>query len=277
MTPKVCITIPFYANLAYLDAALRSLVSQTDDEWTAIVVDDASAELGARRMVAELDDDRIRYVRNDTNLGIAANFDRCLELGSEAAEIVTIFHADDLLEPGFVAAVRSAHRTFPAAACVATRVTVIDADGRQKRTLADVVKNALWPRRLPFVLEGDRGLARVMHGLFFYCPAVSYRVDLLPPLHFDRRWRQVMDLDLFARVLLAGGTIALVPEREYRFRRHDASASAQNWRSFVRATEETEVIGEIVGAARRQQWSRTVRAGRLRLTVRLNEWLSRRR
>jgi glycosyltransferase involved in cell wall biosynthesis len=277
MTPTVCITIPFYANLAYLGAALRSLIAQTDVDWTAIVVDDASAELGARRLVAELDDERVRFTRNDTNLGIAANFNRCLELGRETAEIVTIFHADDVLEPGFVAAIRSAHRTFPAAACVATRVTVIDADGRPKRSLADSVKRALWPRRLPFMLEGDRGLARVMHGLFFYCPAVSYRVDLLPPLHFDGRWRQVMDLDLFARVLLGRGSIALVAEREYRFRRHDASASAQNWRSFVRATEETAVIGEIVAAARQQQWPRTVRAGRLRLTVRLNEWLSRRR
>ncbi|MEP7113940.1 MAG: glycosyltransferase [Ilumatobacteraceae bacterium] len=277
MTPRVCITIPFYANLGYLEAALRSLVAQTDDDWSAIVIDDASPEPGARQLVAELGDDRVRYMCNDRNLGIAANFNLCLELGRAAAEMVAIFHADDLLEPGFVAAIRSAHCAFPAAACVATRVTVIDADGRPTRTLADSVKRVLWPRRLPFVLAGDRGLARVMHGQFFYCPAVSYRVELLPPLHFDGRWRQVMDLDLFARLLLGGGSIALVPERAYRFRRHDASESALNWRSFVRATEETEVIGEIVGAARRQQWPRTVRAGRLRLTVRLNEWLARRR
>ena len=99
------------------------------------------------------------------------------------------------------------------------------------------------------VLEGDRGLARMMHGLFFYCPAASYRVDLLPAVRFDDRWKQVMDLDLFARVLLGGGSIALIPDKAYRYRRHDASASATNTRSSVRAKEEAAVIREIVAAA----------------------------
>jgi glycosyltransferase involved in cell wall biosynthesis len=276
VTPRICITIPFYANLSYLEAALDSLTAQTDAEWTAVVVDDASAELAARQLVVALGDDRIGYVRNASNLGIAANFNRCLEVGGEAGEIVAIFHADDVLEPGYVAAIRSAHQRFPTAACVAPRVTVMDSDGRPTHTLADSVKRLLWPRRLPFVLEGDRGLARLMHGQFFYCPAVSYRIDLLPALRFDERWRQVMDLDLYARVLLAGGSIALVPERVYRYRRHNAAASAHHSKSSIRATEENTVLREIVAVARRQRWSRTARAGRLRVTVRLNHWWTRR-
>jgi glycosyltransferase involved in cell wall biosynthesis len=275
--PGVCITIPFYSNLSYLAAALQSLLTQTDTDWTAIVIDDASPEIGAREHVIGLGDRRLRCVRNSTNLGIAANFNRCLDLGREVADIVTIFHADDVLEPGYVAAIRSAHRKFPTATCVAPRATVIDADGRRTRTLPDSVKRVLWPRKLPMVLEGDRGLARVMHGLFFYCPAASYRVDLLLTVRFDGRWKQVMDLDLFARVLLADGSIALIPERAYRYRRHDAAATAQNTRSSVRATEEAAVIREIVAAAARRRWTRTVRAGRLRVTVRLNDWWSRRR
>ena len=62
------------------------------------------------------------------------------------------------------------------------------------------MKRALWPRKFPATLAGDQGLARLMRGLFFYCPSVSYRVDLLPELRFDPRWRQVMDLDLYARI-----------------------------------------------------------------------------
>lgn len=275
MTPSICITIPFHDNLAFLEAALRSLESQTDADWTAIVVDDASAERGVRQRVGLLGDDRIQYVRNESNLGIAANFDRCLELGRQVAEVVAIFHADDELEPGYVDAIRSAHRTFPRAACVAPRATVIGADGRPTRTLTDSVKRLLWPRHLPFVLEGDRGLARLMHGQFFYCPAVSYRVDLLPALRFDARWRQVMDLDLYARVLLAGGSIALVPDRVYRYRRHAGAASADNLRSSVRTTEENGLVGEIVDEARRRCWRRSVGAGRLRVTVRFNHWWSR--
>lgn len=272
MTPSICVTIPFHSNLTYLEAALRSLTAQTDRDWAAIVVDDASTESGALDLVAALDDQRVRYLRNASNLGIAANFNHCLELGRRVAEIVTIFHADDMMEPGYIAAIRAAHRDFPTVACVAPRATVIDSDGHPARTMADSVKRLLWPRGLPVVLEGDRGLSRLMHGQFFYCPSMSYRVDLLPALRFDERWRQVMDLDLYARILLSGGSIALVPDRVYRYRRHAGTASAKNSKSLVRSTEESETIQEVVVAARALAWRRTVRAGRLRLTVRLNNW-----
>jgi glycosyltransferase involved in cell wall biosynthesis len=273
--PGVCITIPYYSNQSYLDAALQSLLAQTDTDWTAIVIDDASPEAGARDLALAFGDRRIRCVRNATNLGIARNFNRCLELGGEVADIVTIFHADDVLEPTYVGAIRSAHQAFPNATCAAPRATVIDKEGRPTRTVADLVKRALWPRKLPVVLEGDSGLARMMHGLFFYCPSVSYRIDLLPDVRFDDRWQQVMDLDLFARVLLADGSIVLVPDKAYRYRRHSASASATNSRSLVRATEEAAVISEIVAAAAERGWVQTVRAGRMRVTTRLNRWWSR--
>ena len=266
---RICIAVPYYSNLEYLDVALRSIVAQSDQQWTAVVADDAP-EPGAAELVASIGDWRIRYVRNEQNLGVSGNFNRCLELGAAAAEIVAVFHADDVLEPDYVAAVRSAHQAFPTATCVAPRVTVIDHLGVPTRTIADSVKRLLWPRRLPATLVGDRGVAKLMRGLFFYCPSVSYRVDLLPELRFDGRWRQVMDLDLYARVLLGGGSIVAVSERVYRYRRHDATMTAQNSRSLVRLEEEIAVSREVSAAARNIGWRRSARSARLRLTVRLN-------
>jgi len=268
--PRLCLTIPFFCNLDYLQVALRSLIGQSDPQWTAIVVDDASPEGGAEAAVAALGDVRVRYVRNEKNLGVAANFNRCLDLGAAEAEIVTVFHADDMLEPGYVATIRAAHRMVPTATCVAPRVTVVDERGMPSRTLGDSVKRLLWPRHLPTTLVGDDGLARLMHGLFFYCPSVSYRVDLLPEPRFDDRWQQVMDLDLYARVLLDAGSIVLVPDRVYRYRRHGATMTAQNSRSLVRLEEEVAVCREVSAAARNKGWARSARAALLRLTVRLN-------
>ena len=268
--PRLCLAIPYFSNLDYLDVALRSLTVQSDPQWTAIVVDDASPNGGAEELVAALGDGRVRYVRNEKNLGVAVNFNRCLELGAAAAEIVAVFHADDVLEPDYVSAVRSAHGAFPEATCVAPRVTVIDHLGVPTRSIADSVKRMLWPRRLPATLAGDRGLAKLMRGLFFYCPSVSYRVELLPALRFDERWRQVMDLDLYARVLLGGGSIVVVPDRVYRYRRHDATMTAQNSRSLVRLEEEVAASREVGAAARSIGWRRSVRSARLRVTVRLN-------
>src|SRR4051794_11897159 len=79
-----------------------------------------------------------------------------------------------------------------------------------------------------------------------------------------------MDLDLYARILLAGGSIVLVPERVYRYRRHSATMTAQNSRSLVRLEEEVAVSREIAAAARRIGWVRSARSASLRVTVRLN-------
>ena len=267
---RVCVAIPFFSNLDYLRVALRSLVAQTDVMWTAVVVDDCSPEVGAQAVVAALGDPRVRHTRNERNLGVAGNFSRCLELGAVDAEIVVVFHGDDELETGYVGALRAAHLAFPDATCVAPRVTVVDATGRPTRTLADSVKSALWPRQLPTTLVGDRGLARMMCGLFFYCPSVSYRVSLLPELRFDERWRQVMDLDFYSRILLGGGSIALIPDRAYRYRRHNDTMTAHNSRSLVRLEEEVAVSREVSVAARAMGWRRSARTAQLRPTVRLN-------
>src|SRR3954468_7475301 len=267
---QVCLAIPFFSGLDYLSLALGSLLNQSDRSWTAIVVDDASPDDGAQALVDELRDPRVRYVRNERNLGVAANFNRCIELASAEAPIAVVFHADDQLDSGYVAAIRAGHRSFPDATCVAPRVNVIDHDGKPARTLADTTKAMLWPRHLPTVLEGDAGLAKMMRGQFFYCPSVSYRVELLPGLRFDTRWRQVMDVDLYSRVLIEGGSIALVADRVYRYRRHAETMTAANSRTLVRLGEETEVCREMAATAGAKGWRRSSRAGRLRVTVRLN-------
>ena len=269
-TLRVCITLPFFSNLDYLDLALRSLLAQTDTDWKAIVVDDASPERGAAEVVARLDDSRVRFTRNDHNLGISGNFNRCLELGSEQADLVAVLHADDMLEPEYVATMRRAHATFPQATCIAPMVSVIGSSGRASRTLGDSVKQWLTPRSLPATFSGDEGLAKLMRGLFFYCPAVSYRVDLLSGVRFDGRWRQVMDLDFYARVFLGGGSIVCVPDRVYRYRRHEATMTAQNSRTLVRLEEEVSISREVAEEARARGWRRAARAARLRVTIRLN-------
>jgi len=269
-TPRICIALPFFSNLGYLESALRSLIEQTDRDWTAIVVDDASPELGAEDVVARLGDRRIRALRNESNLGLSGNFNRCLELAAAEAELVAVLHADDELEPGYVAAMRRAHISFPAATCVAPRVSVIGHSGESNRTLGDSVKQLMWPRTLPATFVGDQGLARLMHGLFFYHPAVSFRVELLPAPRFDERWRQVMDVDLYSRILLEGGSIVFVSDRVYRYRRHDATMTAQNSRSLVRLAEEVIVSREVSAAAQRKGWTHAASAARLRLTVRLH-------
>ncbi|MFT3853907.1 MAG: glycosyltransferase family 2 protein [Ilumatobacteraceae bacterium] len=260
-TSTIGFGIPFFANRDYLRETLGSLLQQSDEDWTAVVIDDCSPEAGAAEIVAEIDDPRLRYVRNHHNLGIAANFDRCL--AAPGTGIVAVLHADDILEPGYVAAVRAAHADRPDAAVFAPMVTVIGASGDPASTVADRHKLRLWPRDQRIDLSGDRGLARLMSGFFLYFPAFSYRITLLPRPAFDARWTQVMDVDLVARLLLDGGTILVDRTPLYRYRRHEGTMTAQNTKVFTRLREETDIAYEVMNAARAQGWTHTARAARL--------------
>jgi glycosyltransferase involved in cell wall biosynthesis len=267
--PDYWVLVPFYDNLDFLRQTLQSVVAQTDPKWRAIVVDDSPIDRGVHAVIEALDDERIAVVRNETNLGVAGSFNRCFELAVErGAELAMILHADDLLEPGYVAVVRAAHAAAPDATCVAPKVTVVGADGQRRRSVPDTVKRWLWPRNLDR-LAGERGLQLLLRGQFFYCPAVSYRLSLLSLPAWNQRWTQVMDLELYGRTLLSGGSIVLEPAPVFRYRRHDQSMTQLNSATMMRTVEETEVCRMLAGEAERLGWRRAAREGRLRVTVRL--------
>ena len=63
------------------------------------------------------------------------------------------------------------------------------------------------------------GLRRLMHGQFFHCPAVSYRLAPVADPAWNERWRQVMDLELYAD---CSWVAPLRPRARvcFRYRRH---------------------------------------------------------
>ena len=269
------VVVPFYADLGLLRQTLDSLMAQDDPDWVAVVIDDspwpADVALEVAALVDGYGDVRLQRERSRDNLGVARTFNRAFAIALErGVDVVTILHADDLLEPNYIATVRAAHAAHPQAVCVAPMVTVIDADGVPTMPLADRVKALMWPRRLG-ELRGERGLALLLRGQFFYCPAVSYRVsavrDGVVP-RWNDQWGQVMDLELYARTLLAGGSIVLCKQRVYRYRRHRASATERNSVTLLRSEEETALCRGLVVEARQRGWHRAARAGRRRVAVR---------
>jgi hypothetical protein len=116
-------------------------------------------------------------------------------------------------------------------------------------------------------------LQLLLRGQFFYCPAVSYRWALLEQPAWDPRWRQVMDLMLYGRVILGGGSVELEPTHVFRYRRHAASETQKNSATLSRTEEETAACRELAAAAGQLGWRRARRAGLARTTVRLQSLL----
>ncbi len=100
--PLLSIVIPVYNvhNEDWLRRCIESvLIQDRGPEWADIViVDDASSHDTARR-VAEGYGSRIKYRRNDANLGLIANHNHCLNIS--AGKFIHFLHQDDFIEPEF--------------------------------------------------------------------------------------------------------------------------------------------------------------------------------
>lgn len=275
--------VPFYQGIDYLMQLLQSIRAQTDPNWLAIIVDDASTGAGADKAIAALSDDRIIYVRHDEHGGIATNLNRCLaaveafgrepQSGIDQAALAALVHADDVLQPQFVAHARAMFAAHPDAVAIAPRANVIDADGTRTRPFGDRVKALLWPRSPVHRLNGDRGTARLLRGFFLYFPAITYQPRLMADMKFDPRWNQVLDVDLLVRLLRSGATIVADRTTTYSYRRHEASATSANTRSLLRFDEESRLWQEIADEARLRHGTAARRlrhTAQLRCVVRLS-------
>ncbi|WP_051538017.1 glycosyltransferase family 2 protein [Butyrivibrio proteoclasticus] len=86
----VSVIITTYNRSHILPRAIRNMLGQTYQNIELIVVDDASSD-GTKEAVETIKDDRLRYIRNDNNIGVS----HARNLGIEAARGTYIVYQDD--------------------------------------------------------------------------------------------------------------------------------------------------------------------------------------
>jgi glycosyltransferase involved in cell wall biosynthesis len=82
-TPKISVGLPVYNGEAYIGKAIQSILDQSYPDFELIISDNASTDATEQicRDFAERDR-RIRYFRNEVNIGAARNHNRVFELAS---------------------------------------------------------------------------------------------------------------------------------------------------------------------------------------------------
>jgi glycosyltransferase involved in cell wall biosynthesis len=92
----VTIAIPTYNRSDLLVRAVKSALAQDHASVEVLVSDNASTDDTPQRM-AEIQDPRLRYVRQTRNLGMVGNFNYCLEAAK--GDLFLMLSDDDLMEP----------------------------------------------------------------------------------------------------------------------------------------------------------------------------------
>lgn len=216
--PRISVCIPAYNAVAYLRAAVRSVLDQTYQDFEIVIVDDASWD-GTMDSIRDLSDPRIRRFSNPSNLGGGANWDRAVERSH--GRLIKLLCSDDLLYPS----------------CLEEQVRILD-DARW----ADVGLVCCW--RDVIDARGRRLLSRKSPGLQGYVPrrkalrkivrsgtnplgepaAVLFRRELLEKTGpFDGSNPFVLDINMWSRMLLHSG-LYLLPKTLCAFR-----VSPESW------------------------------------------------
>ena len=265
----VHVLLPYWGKPELLDLAVDSVLAQSDPDWRLTIVDDHHPSLRARMTYDKHPDARITYLRNEENLGVTGNFERCRTLAD--GDLVVFLGSDDYLLPDYVAQLRRARTEHPRATIVQPGVGVVDSQGQPSFGMSDRVKAWLVPRRpRPFTLAGEELAASLLRGNWLYWPSLAFDRSAVARHRFRQDLPIVLDLAFVMDMVLDGAELVVLEEITFCYRRHDDSASSMSFLQGSRFDDEWQFYRELTDRLETRGWSRAASVGRRRVVSRLH-------
>ena len=214
--PRVTIAIPLFNKERYIAQTLASALGQSYRDIEVLVVDNCSTDASVDIVEAN-HDDRIRLVRQSTNIGMVGNFNSAIE--HSRGEFVKLLCADDLLAPESVAKqVAALDAAGPKASLAVSQHDLISARGRR------LIRGTGVPGMSGYYSGPETvRLIRDAAGNIFGTEAqVLFRRSVAAGIEWYRQG--YTEIDFFLRLLTTGG-IVVVPEPLSSVRMNKTSAS----------------------------------------------------
>ncbi|MFA6280887.1 MAG: glycosyltransferase family A protein [Candidatus Omnitrophota bacterium] len=240
---RVSLTIQTYNYGRFIGRTIQSLLAQTHTNFELIVSDNASVD-DTESVVKSFGDSRIKYYRNATNIEGNQNFRRCLELAS--SDIVTVYHADDVYEPGIVAAELEMLLHNSDVAVVSTGDWIINEDDEIISKGVDLPPGLAGKNVYAFEELYQDMLKR--SGSFLVYPTLMGRRKILLNMHPTEYLDECLDWmggasDIFLYLKIAEKyKIGVINERLIRRRVHPRQASSLYESSRVTRSEVIQVL-----------------------------------
>ncbi len=235
--PILTVAIPTCNGAAHLAETLHSIMGQEGVAFELVVSDDRSDD-ATLDMVRAVAGNRARVAVNSERLGLAGNWNRCVALSH--TPLVAIFHQDDLMKTGHLAAHVRAFAAHESIGLVASASDVIDETGR---TIPDDVVGRGGLGSVDRIFPPGELAAAMVEGNPLRCSAVTLRRDAFANSGgFDPSYRYVLDWDHWLRVSRRW-PIAWLAETTVRVRWHAASET-HRFKTGTADLDETERLLE---------------------------------
>ncbi len=231
------IVIPAYGASPFLETAIESAITSVTTSTPITVLDDASPTGQVKEISAKFNN-RVDYIRNETNLGLAANFFEAFKISHGLFTVV--LGSDDLMLPGYEAALTSALKVYPNATVIHPTVEVIDGEGKACEPLVDRIKKSIRGEISQITLVNNLEFCKkLLIGNFMYFPATAWRTEDLREADWNLSYKHAVDMDLLFKLATEGAEFVFTPETTFNYRRHSESVSS------VLANEDTRLNEEL--------------------------------
>lgn len=222
--PKVSVLVPVFNGEPFLAECLDSILAQDFADCEILISDDCSTDGSPsllQRYAAK--DQRIRWWRNDRNLGLNGNFNLCLR-EAKGEYIKYLLQDDKLLSSTAVSRMVEELNQHPEVSLVGSASQILDAHSR----VTDV--RVFFK---PGVLDGRQTIMRCLEraNLIGEPSVVMFR-RAQAARGFDEQLPQSLDLDMWFH-LLEQGDFAYMAESLCAFRRHAAQQTKVNQRNGI--------------------------------------------
>jgi glycosyltransferase involved in cell wall biosynthesis len=263
------IMLPYYGNVALMQAAVRSILAQSDPNWRLTVVDDGK-EPEVPGWFAELGDPRVSYRRNERNLGVTGNYRTCLGLVRE--EHFVMMGTDDIMLPEYVATVRATLAAHPGIGMIQPGVQVIDGAGAPAEGLVDQAKRRVYAPKVEGsrVMGGEELATSLLRGNWLFFPSITWRTEAVRTAGFRDNLEVTQDLALVIDLLQAGEQMAVSDTLCFQYRRHAVSISSQQAFTGARFAEANRFFTEVADRLDRHGWPKAAKASRRHLSSRIH-------
>ena len=201
--PLCTVAIPVYhrRDKALALGAIQSALAETRDDLEILVIDDCTTD-GTWDLLQQITDPRARVLRNERNVGLFGNFNRCLD--EARGQFVRILCSDDVLEPDTLDDELAIMRGHPDIALLTTRGLRVSPNGEVLGLQATALPEGVY--------RGDVGIAAVLRAsLSTGYNALNYPSGILMRRscadavgRFRTSMRVVGDVDYFLRLLRVG-------------------------------------------------------------------------
>lgn len=228
-SPQISVLIPVYNSAPYLKKTIQSVLAQTLTDFELILLNDASSD-NSEEIILTFTDPRIRYYKNENNLGISLSRNKLLDLAQ--GKYIAILDNDDICLANRLEIQAKYMDEHPDVSICGTRFELFTSN-HQMPFYKKWFINLGWIWCHPY----QPNLQDALKGNIFMHPTAMYRKDdfLKHNIRYNAEYTPAEDYDIAKQALFEGLKIINIPQILLKYNLHGNNFSLKKKQQLQKA------------------------------------------